>query len=140
MAAVGLILGLADTTRLAELRAKGDDAPYDVRAEAAMQATPEGRERHNRRMTGLMVEVLSHTVCYSVETGHPAGTCRNLSVALLPRRARLYRPQPIMRPPLPAVVWGFALALGFRDGPAEWWSYLARDRRIVVNVVQPVRA
>ena len=80
-----LSLGLPDLGRLTQLRQQAEDTPYDVRPVLKQITTPGGLLDHYKRLAPYVVEAAGHTVCYTIEQGHPVGTCRHLSVAVVPR-------------------------------------------------------
>jgi hypothetical protein len=69
-------------------------------------------------------------VVFTIETGHPAGTCRHMSLSIR-RKDRV---------PSPAAVWMVAEELGFSGGLLACSAWLERlsDGGIAINVAQPL--
>jgi hypothetical protein len=93
--------------------------------------TPEGRKEHRAQMTRQTMEIpVGYLVTFSVETGHPCGTCRHMSMSVH-REGRV---------PHPAALWEVAKEFGFWGALqkcAIWEEELA-GHGIAINVVQPV--
>jgi hypothetical protein len=73
---------------------------------------------------------LDFMVTFSIETGHPVGTCRHMSMSS-GKRGRV---------PSPAAAWMVAEALGFvgeLDTCTVWMETLVPQGK-AVNIVQPV--
>jgi hypothetical protein len=133
---VTLIIGPDQLAALAGLRQRAGANPIDVTKLAALVATSEGKSAHMDRVGRLTIELpLNYLVSLTIETGHPVGPCRHLSVSS----------QIAGRVPLPETVWMIAQELGFagslRDCTA-WVEDLIRNDLIAktINVVQPIAA
>src|SRR4249919_1156428 len=105
MPASPLILGAAQKAALEVLRLHARANPIDVLAVRERVKTPAGHAAHIERMQMFTVSIpTAFVVTYSVETGHPCGTCRHLSMSST-RHGRT---------PTPEAVWMLAQALGFQ--------------------------
>lgn len=138
MAATPLIVGQAQKALLHGLRDLAAANPVDMRGLTDRLATPDGKRAHMDRMNALTCEIpAAFWVTFSIETGHPVGTCRHMSMS-----SRRHG-----RTPTPEAVWMIAEELGFvgslemctvwpedlQRGPQE-----RKDRAIAINVVQPI--
>jgi hypothetical protein len=130
-----LIIGATQRAALAMLRARAAADPVDVRSLMSRLATPEGKRAHRDRMTALTVDIpAAYLVTFSIETGHPGGTARHMSMSI--NRGS--------RAPNQFAVWMVCAELGFvgdLDACTVWPEELQRgpdpgDRHIAVNVVQ----
>jgi hypothetical protein len=90
---------------------------------------------HRKRMTAQTINVPGpwpFFVTFSVETGHPAGTCRHLSMSLI-REGRA---------PSPEAVWMIAEIMGFTGSIQDcrlWLEDLTDEHGgQAVNLVQPL--
>ena len=102
--ATPLIVGPAEQAALAALRQAAVAAPVDMPRLMALLKTREGKRRHKRQMTAQSVRIpLDFVVTFSIETGHPVGTCRHMSMSS-GARGRL---------PTPPAIWMVATELGF---------------------------
>jgi hypothetical protein len=135
MAATPLILGVAQSAQLAALRDLAIKHPVDVRGLLEAIKTPAGKERHMRQMDAQTVDIpVGFLVTLSIETGHPVGACRHMSMSS-PRRGRL---------PTPEAAWMVAEHLGFVGGfemCQHWIEELQRgprERAQALNIVQPL--
>ena len=129
--AAALIIGDAQKIELARLRARATSEPIDVRGVMKLTETREGLVEHLARMETYTIPLpTSFIVTFTVETGHPAGTCRHMSMSSM-------RPN---RMPTPEAVWIIAEVLGFVGGLdrcAVWEEDIGRGKAI--NIVQPIR-
>ena len=136
MAATPLIMGATQLRLLADLRERAAKVPVSMDGLLERLKDPDAKAAHMARMDDLTVTIpIEFLVTFSIETGHPIGTCRHMSMSS-PRKGRL--------PSIEAVQW-VAEALGFigriDDGTCHVWiEDLARGhaRAQAVNVVQPV--
>jgi hypothetical protein len=131
-----LIIGPVEEATFATLAKFAEDHPVDMGEIMEMIKTPAGKAEHVERMTKQSVALpLGFLVTYSVETGHPAGTCRHLSMS-----------SPVAsRVPSPEAVWMVAEYFGFKGGLGAcviWDEELQRgqgERQIAINIVQPLK-
>ena len=116
---------------ITDLCARAAAAPVAMDELTKLMETPGGAEKHMARMTAQTIELpVGFVVTYSVETGHPAGTVRHLSVSVdaddrLPSRH--------------AVVM-IAEEFGFAGGFTDWfiWREQFANRGVAINVAQPL--
>jgi hypothetical protein len=127
--AVPLILGAVQRAALAELRTRAAAAPIDMPDLLARLKTPEGKLAHRRHMTAQSVEIpADFLVTFSIETGHPIGTCRHMSMSV-GRKGR--RPHAL-------AVWMIAKELGFVGELSDcmMWPEELEGHGAAINVVQ----
>lgn len=120
-------------TDLAILRAKAAGLPVNMIDVARLLMTKQGKREHIGRMEKQTVVIPGpwpFYVTFSIETGHPVGTCRHMSMSIL-RKGRV---------PHPVAVWMVAELLGFQGGLETCKTWLERlsDGRDAINVVQPL--
>ena len=131
MAGTPFILDEAGRKKLARLRVLAAKRPVEMRGILERLENPDERRRHKRQMSAQTVVLpFGYAVTYSIETGHPIGTCRHMSMSS-PAEGRL---------PIAAVVWLTAEALGF-VGDLELctiWVENLEGHGQAINVVQPV--
>jgi hypothetical protein len=130
-ASTPLIIGETQKRELRVLRERAALEPVDVLEVLELIKTPEGEREHRDRMTVLSIPLpLAFLVTFSIETGHPAGTCRHMSMSSL-RRGRL---------PIPEAVWMVCEELGFVGSlqACRTWVEDLPDGEKAINVVQPV--
>jgi hypothetical protein len=129
-----LIVGQTQKAMLLALREEAAENPIDMPALITRIKTPDGKAAHMRQMNSQTVEIpLAYLATFSIEVGHPVGTCRHMSLS-----SRLRG-----RTPTPEAVWMIAEELGFAGGLAAckvWPEDLQRDdhRAVAINVLQPV--
>ena len=136
MVATPLIIGEAQIRALAKLRQVASDNPLNMPAVVERLKTPQGKEAHMRQMDDQSVQIpIGFLVTFSIEVGHPIGTCRHMSMSS-PRAGRL---------PTQEAVWMVAEHLGFVTGVEAcriWLEDLQRDaagrKAQAVNLVQPL--
>jgi hypothetical protein len=122
------------TAALARLRTKAATAPVNMVELKETIKTPAGEHRHREQMTGQSIIIpgplWSFMVTFSIETGHPAGVARHMSMSIM-------RPG---RVPRAEAVWMVAEILGFHGGLASCrtWVEELRDGGVAVNAVQPI--
>lgn len=125
-----LIIGATQLRQLAELRERSAKAPIDMPALMKVIETPEGRRKHMQQMDSQTVSIpTAFLVSFSIEIGHPCGTCRHMSMSSIRKG----------RSPTPEALWMIADALGFVGGLhlcQLWLEKIARGEAI--NVVQPL--
>jgi hypothetical protein len=126
-----LVIGEPERAKLHALREAAAAAPVHMPDLLVRMKTDEGREAHRDAMTRQSVTIPTrYVVTLSIETGHPMGTARHLSVS---SRAD-------GRVPTPEAVWMIAEELGFTGGIREckvWMEDLSDGGR-AVNIAQPV--
>ena len=132
-ASAPLILTADVRAALQALRRRAADKPVDVvRLMQAIRAQ-EGERRHRAQMTAQTVAIPGpwpFFVTFSVETGHPAGTCRHMSMSVM-REGRV---------PHPNAAWMVAEDLGFQGGlsACRMWPESLSDGGTAINLVQPI--
>lgn len=128
-----LIIDASVRDRLARLRQFASLHPIEMEKVVKEIATPEGLAAHLEHMSTQTTEIPGpwpFYVTFSIETGHPVGTCRHLSMSIS-RKGRT---------PSLAAVWMIAEELGFSGGlqACTIWPEDTRDGGNAVNVVQPI--
>jgi hypothetical protein len=132
MAATPIIIGQAQRDALAALRNKAAAAPIDMPPVLKQLETEAGKAAHFKRMAALTIDIpAAFAVTFSIETNHPGGTMRHMSMSSH-RHGRM---------PIPEGVWMVAEELGFVGGleACRVWKEDIGDGDIAINVVQPVR-
>jgi len=127
-----VVIGAAERTALAELRRRASARPVDIRTVARTLALPEGRNRHQAAMEAQSTMIpRDFIVTFTIESGHPVGVCRHLTVSTAARDAL----------PCPVAVWTIAEALGFVGGlhACHGWLETFPLRGAGLNLVQPLR-
>jgi hypothetical protein len=128
-----LWIGPEQRAALAALRELALAHPVEMRQVLELLKTRAGKAQHMRQMDKQSVEIpFGFLVTFSIELGHPAGTCRHMSMSA---------PNP-ERVPSPEGVWMVAELLGFvgdgiEDGTCTVWLEDLKQGR-AVNLVQPV--
>src|SRR5262249_27543358 len=116
-----------------KLRDQAAALPVEIRGLRERIATTEGKAAHMRQMTSQTIYLPArYAVTFSVETGHPIGACRHMSMSV--DRAD--------RVPRPRAVWMVAQELGF-VGSIELctvWLEQLQGHGQAVNLVQPIAA
>jgi hypothetical protein len=127
-----LIITGETVAELAALRAKAAREPYDVRPLLNMRPKSRLAKAHDKRMEGLTIKIdgpFVFWVTYSIETGHPCGAVRHMSMSI-DRNERV---------PSIEAVWIIAEVLGFVGSIAEcqvWPEELVN--KTAVNIAQPM--
>ena len=132
MAASPLILGETQRANLTQLRKKAAAEPIDVLAVIERCKSPQGQAEHFERMKAFSIPIpAAFMVTFSIETGHPSGTCRHMSMSS-ERRGRT---------PTPEAVWMIAEELGFRGGleRCSVWKEDIGAGDVAINVAQPLQ-
>ena len=132
-ASAPLIISNTVKRKLGRLRAQANQRPIDVRVMMEEIKTPGGDHRHRSRISDQTVEIPGpwpFRVTFSIENGHPVGTCRHMSMSI--RREN--------RVPSPEAVWIIAEELGFIGSLALCRTYPEdlEDNNKAINIVQPV--
>ena len=126
-----LFIGPEQKAALVALRERAAKAPVDMPSLMERIKTTRGRREHKDRMTRQTVALpVSYMVTFSIETGHPCGTCRHMSMSTATAG----------RVPSPEALWMVAQELGFSgelSSCSTWFEDLEGHGR-AVNVVQPV--
>jgi hypothetical protein len=126
-----LIIGAGQRFALQRLRDKAASDPLHMPDVVERLKTEDGRRAHRERMNGQTITLpLAYFVTLSIETGHPAGPCRHMSMSS-GRHGKL---------PTPEAIWMVCQELGFVasiEQCATWVEDLS-DGGKAVNVVQPI--
>ena len=126
-----LFIGKKELDELDQLRIRAAKNPIDVVATLAKLNTEEGKAAHKRLVTSQSIELpVGYLVSFTIETGHPAGTCRHMTLGVM---------QKDYGPSLDAVRM-VAEALGFVGGVSccAIWLDKTEGHGLGVNLVQPV--
>lgn len=126
-----ILIGPTELAALHELRVRANGHPVDARGLAVRLATPDGKSAHRDQMTGQSVRLpLAYLVTFSIETGHPKGTYRHMSMSVQ-REGRL---------PNGNSLWLVAHALGFTGALEECMLYreTLQGHGEAINVLQLV--
>jgi hypothetical protein len=129
-----LVIGADEIRAIAELRAKAEKAPVDMTKLMVSIKTKAGKRAHMGQMILQSIPLpVDYFVTFSIETGHPIGTCRHMSISS-GRKNKI---------PTPEAVWMVAQEFGFISG-LEFCMVYNEDIRqlgqtcVAVNVVQPL--
>lgn len=125
-----LFIGPYEREKLAALRELAAANPVDMRGLSERLKLPKLKAAHKDQMTAQSVRIpATYLVTFSIENGHPVGTCRHMSMSTV--RGRLPRPES---------VWLIAEALGFVGGLTECvtWQETLQGHGEAINVVQPL--
>ena len=133
--AAPLIIGPDEKAKLRQLRELTEQHPMDMREVIVRIRTAAGMRRHMREMRRRTVQLpTAFFVTFSIETGHPCGMARHLSMSVL-------RPGLPDRVPSPEAVWMVATEefgfTGRMEDCAVWPEDVGGGRR-AINVVQPL--
>jgi hypothetical protein len=124
-----LFIGPHEKQALSELRSLANARPVDIRTLAERLESPDGKAAHKQRMTEQSVLIpASYMVTFSIETGHPAGTARHMSMSVNHEE----------HVPNPVSLWMVAELLGFVGGleTCICWPEELQGHGLAVNVVQ----
>jgi hypothetical protein len=121
---------LADLHKLRDVAAR---KPVSIPELMRVIKTPRGERMHRERMTAQTVLIpgpWEFFVTFSIETGHPSGTCRHMSMSIMRDK----------RVPHPAAIWMVAAELGFSGGleACKVWPEDLSDRGVAINLIQPL--
>jgi hypothetical protein len=129
-----LVLGEEQHRVLAELRELASENPLQMQGLLEKLQDPNYKAAHMAHMSRQTVELpFGFMVTYSIEFGHPAGTCRHMSMS-----------SPVKgRAPSPEAIDMVAELLGFVGGYracVTWLEDLVRGDGLqkAVNLVQPL--
>lgn len=127
------LIGADERETLKKLREAAAASPVDVGGLKTKIASRAGMAAYVRQMTAQTVYLpFNYAVAFSIETGHPCGTARHMSMSS-PVAGRLPRPE---------AVWMAAEALGFTgkiEDCAVWLEDL-KGHGHAVNLAQPISA
>lgn len=126
-----LIIGAQERASLAMLREQAARAPVHMPALVEAMKTAQGSLKHRQQMQRQSLAIPTrYFLCFSIETGHGAGTCRHMSLSSTARG----------RVPTLEAVWMLAEELGFVGGldTCSVWIEDLSDGGKAVNVVQPL--
>lgn len=129
----GLLIGDDQRADMRDLRERASAGPIDMPALKKRIATKTGKTAHMRQMTAQTIVLpFGFLVTYSIETGHPCGTARHLSVSLVNAA--------IGKMPHPIAVWEIASEFGFTGALEECavWIEALEGHGHAINVVQPL--
>jgi hypothetical protein len=128
-----LIIGTEEKAALEKLRELASSNPIDMPKLVESIKTPEGKAAHRRMMTAQTVDLpVAFKVTYSIETGHPIGTCRHMSLSV----------QKKGRVPNQQAVEMVMAELGYYGTIADCipWIEDLQGHGKAINVLQPVSA
>jgi hypothetical protein len=129
-----LIIGPVEKAQLYRLRELAASHPVDMTTLMARLETRDGKRMHMRQMSKQTIYLPANfAVTFSIETGHPVGTCRHMSMSV--NRAD--------RVPSLEGVWMAAEELGFVGGLTSCqavWPEELQGHGMAINVVQAVAA
>lgn len=133
MADAPLIITPEIVAALHKLRDAAARKPTDMQEVMRLLKTPRGKRLHMAQMTAQTISIpgpWTFFVTFSIENGHPVGTCRHMSMSIK-REGRV---------PHPIGVWMVAEELGFSGGleACAVWPEDLSDGGRAVNVVQPI--
>lgn len=130
MAGTPLIVGPKEKAALADLRERAASSPVDVKWLMDAIKLPKVKAEHSRQMTAQSVDIpMGFWVTFSIETNHPCGTCRHMSMSSA-RSGRL---------PTPEALWMVAVELGFTGRIEDCVVYPEKLKQgDAINVIQPV--
>ena len=124
-----LFIGPHERQKLSELRELANAHPVDMLVLSEAMKHRAGKAAHKLQMTAQTVALpAAYLVTFSIETGHPAGTARHMSMST--NRAG--------RVPNPVSLWMVAELLGFVGGleTCICWPEELQGHGLAVNVVQ----
>jgi hypothetical protein len=135
MADAPLIITPEVRAQLQKLRALAARQPTDIIDVMRLIKTPRGKQQHKERMTAQSIRIpgpWDFIVTFSLETGHPAGTCRHMSMSIM-REGRVPHPTGLL---LVAEDLGFS---GDMEACLVWTEDLS-DGGKAINMLQPINA
>jgi hypothetical protein len=133
MTGTPLLIGEHERIELRRIRRLANSRPLDMKTLPGLLLTPDGKAAHRECMTGQTIAIpAAYLVTFSIETNHPHGTARHMSMSVQ-RDGRL---------PNFAAVWMVAQELGFTGSLDECTTWLEdlQGHGKAVNVVQYVTA
>lgn len=126
-----LVIGSTERAQLQDLRERAAKAPVNMPRLAEWIQTDGGKRQHRAHMTRQSVLIpFGFVATFSIETGHPVGTCRHLSMSVM-KDGRVPRPE---------ALWLVAEELGFTGSLQQCrvWLEDLSDGGKAVNIVQPI--
>lgn len=126
-----LLIGPDEKAQITKLMEQAAAAPVHMPEVMRRIKTVAGKKAHMARMTAQTIELpVAFLLTFSIETGHPCGTCRHMSMSVN-RQGRL---------PSPEAMWMVAKELGFTGSLAActYWVEELRGHGQALNVVQPL--
>ena len=126
----GLLIGPTDELAMRNLTALAAEHVVNIPDLLAKLSTSDGKAAHREQMTRQTIALSGEwLLTYSIESGHPAGLCRHLSVSV----------QGGQLVPSREAVWLLAAQFGFTGGleASTVWLEELRGHGQAVNVVQP---
>lgn len=135
MADAPLIVTPEVVANLHDLRDRAAKKPIEMQQVMQLLKTRRGARLHKDKMTAQTIRIPGAPwpffVTFSIENGHPAGTCRHMSMSIM-RDGRV---------PHPAGVWMVAEEMGFSGGleACRVWIEDLSDGGKAINIVQPIR-
>lgn len=126
-----LVLDESIRGQLAALRAETEAHVVDMPKLMEALLTPVGKAEHVEHMTRQTLLVpLAYLVTFSIESGHPCGSCRHMSMSVQ-REGRL---------PNTIGVWMVAQEFGFWGSLQECTVYMEerQGHGQAVNIIQPI--
>lgn len=126
-----LVIGPEQKAEIAALRTLAIAHPVDVKWLLKAIKLPQLKAKHMAQMTEQTIEIpMNFLVAFSIETGHPAGVCRHMSMSV----------RQDGRAPTPDAVWMVAEEFGFVGGLGQCAVYQEdlKGHGIAINIVQPV--
>ncbi|MGI4851986.1 MAG: hypothetical protein ACRYGR_08605 [Janthinobacterium lividum] len=130
-----LIISPEVVAALHRLRTVAGRAPVDAKLLLQLIETPRGKRLHLEQMQRQSVMIPGpwpFFVTFSIETNHPSGTVRHMSMSA----------QRDGRVPSPPAAWMVAELLGFTGGLGDChaWTEKLTAGGVAVNLAQPVAA
>lgn len=126
-----LMLREQEKMSIAALRELASGNPVDINWLKIWIGDPDIKAAHLAQMTAQTIQIpADFMVTFSVETGHPAGVCRHMSMSV----------GKAGRVPSPQGVWMVAEEFGFVGSLEECtvWKEDLNGHGIAINVVQPL--
>jgi hypothetical protein len=124
-----LLIGPEEKDALTALRVLASQHPVDIRVLAEAVKHPAGKAAHKQQMTAQSIPLpMDYLVTFSIETRHPGGTVRHMSMSVGAQD----------RVPNQHAVWMVAECLGFAgtlDACTAWVEDL-EGHGAAVNLVQ----
>ena len=126
-----LVIGPTEIAMFDALKAYAAANPIDMAVVMRLIKTHKGTRDHLARMKKFTIALQwGQTVTFTIEEGHPAGTCRHFSMA---------SPEP-GRAPTPVAVWMVAEHFGFKGGLEACTVYVEDigGGHSAINLIQPL--
>jgi hypothetical protein len=132
VSATPLVIGPTELAALAALRERAAARPVDMRRLIRVIKTRRGKGDHCAQMNAQTVYLpLGFSVTFSIETGHPIGSCRHMSMSS-GKPGRVPSPEAVM---MVAEPLGF---VGGLDACCGVWVETLVPQGRAVNIVQPL--